>query len=204
MVLQLGQTPRRVLSPVHANESAASRRDQINAHDIAKLPESVRQVFLMNQLRQMPHPQRRTANYQKKLTTFAKSYNRRLTAEVVFFDRWQSSFSSFPVLFTFLFFFPFAFPIPFSVSGRAGSPSARPRSWSRSGSTPSVASVAWSAPRSTATSSTIPVFRRETLWIRMFQINNLRVQKSSFQKNCHVFYFSFLQKVCVIRLHVPY
>ena len=62
MILQFRQTPRSILSSMHNDERTPSRRYQVDAHDIAELPESIRQILLMYQFRQMPHPQRSAAN----------------------------------------------------------------------------------------------------------------------------------------------
>jgi len=65
-ILELRQCPVGVLAPVHANERAASRRDQVNRNNVAILPKSVRQLFLMHQLGEMADPQSRTAHCKRR------------------------------------------------------------------------------------------------------------------------------------------
>ena len=59
---QFGERPMSVLSPVHAHEGAAPRRDDVNRDYFAVLAERVRQFFLSDEFAQVAHPQRRAAN----------------------------------------------------------------------------------------------------------------------------------------------
>lgn len=65
VIFQLRERSIRVLPPVHTYKSATSRRDQVDAHDIAEFTERVGQLLLMHEFRQVSNPQCRTANCKK-------------------------------------------------------------------------------------------------------------------------------------------
>jgi proteasome lid subunit RPN8/RPN11 len=64
---QLVERPEGVLATVHTHKGASPRRNEVDRDNLAVLTESVAQFLLLNQFRQVPHPQRRTANCIKKI-----------------------------------------------------------------------------------------------------------------------------------------
>lgn len=59
---QFSQRPESVLPTVHADESAATWRDQVDGYYLAVLTKCIRQLFLLDQLAQVTDPERSTTN----------------------------------------------------------------------------------------------------------------------------------------------